>query len=212
MSFKRLGSLLQLDAQAGDTNEQFLMTQQMQRGKDQVEYYLSGTNLEKDKFFHDLTVKNPDRWIDVSVFMGCQRIIQTGINSDDLLLACSKSHFLDVDAEKQTIRSKNPFVSDVRRKFRTMRMTGFPNDSTVDTIYDFLLANTAEPENVFLQYARNDDNDQFFTGTANVIYYTEYAAEATLSTPLLYKEKKISVERITDYENRRKKYEKKSSK
>lgn len=211
MTFKRLGSLLQLDAQAGqDTNDTFLMTNQMQRAKDQVEYYLSSTNLEKDKFFQNLTTSNTDRWIDVSIFMGCQRIKQTGISSDDLLLACSKSHFLDVDTTNQKIRAKNPFVSDIRRKFRTVRMLGFPNDSTVDSIYDFLLANTAEPESVFLQYAQNDDDEQFFTGAANIVYYTEYAADETLSTPLTYDGKKISIEKITNYENKKKKYEKKS--
>lgn len=210
MAFKRLGSLLQLDAQAGsDSNEQFLMTNQMQRAKDQIEYYMSSTNLEKDKFFQNLTVNNQDRWIDASVFMGCQRVKQTGISLDDLLLACTKSHFLDVDTKRQMIRAKNPFVSDIRRKFRTVRMTGFPIDSTVDSIYDFLLANTAEPESVFLQYSRNDDNDQIFTGSANIVFYTEFAADAALSTPLTYNEKKILVQKITDYEKKKRKYEKK---
>lgn len=213
MSFKRLGSLLQLDAQAGpDSSEQFVMTEQMQRAKDQVEYYLSSTNLERDNFFRNLTVNNPDRWIDASVFMGCQRVKQTGITSDDLILACSKSHFLDVDTEKQMIRAKNPFVSDVRRKFRTVRMSGFPKDLTVDSIYDFLLANTAEPESILLQYMQNDDDEKFFTGSANVVYYTEYAAEETLSTPVLYDGKKIFIEKITNYENKKRKYEKKSLK
>ncbi|OHS98385.1 La domain containing protein [Tritrichomonas foetus] len=203
--FKRLGSLLQLDSHE-ETNENIVLNEQMQRAKDQIEYYLSGTNLERDKFFREYSSKDPERWIDVSIFMECQRIKQLGITSDDLLLACTKSHFLEV--KEKSLRSKVPFVSDVRRKFRTVRMSGFPTNLTSDLIYDFLLANTAEPESVLLQYSSNDDGELIFNGSANIVYFSEYAAEAAIETQLSYNDKKIHVTKIVDYENNRRKFSK----
>ena len=204
--FKRLGSLLKLDAEARD-DDCTKLSAQLQRGKDQVEYYLSGTNLERDNFFRELvTSKSVDRWIDVSVFMGCGRIKMIGISPDDLLFACSRSHFLEVSGNN--IRAKDPFVSDVRRRFRTLRMSGFPTNFTSDDIYDFLLANTDQPESVLLQYSRNDDDELRFNGSANIVYYTEYAAEAALEKCLVIDEKKIVIEKLVDVETKRRKFEK----
>ena len=151
-----------------------------------------------------------DKYIPASVFMECQRIKQIGILIDDLVLACSKSHFLDVDVEHQKIRPKTPFFNDIRRKFRTLRMSGFSTNATVDNIYDFLLANVFEPESIVPQVYRNDDGEFIFNGTVHVLFFDEETAEQTLKAQLTYENRKIYIETITKYENKRKRYEKKN--
>lgn len=205
---KRLGSLLALEREA-EANEAFTMTELMQQGKDQIEYYLSSTNLEKDTFMREQTEKDPEHWINIDVFMNCNRIKQLGITSDDLLLACSKSYFLDVNLEKQSIRRKTPFVSDVRRKYRTVRINGFNDDTTVDSVFEILSEKMAEPESVSLQYTRNDDGEMIFTGTATIVFYTEDAAEQSLATPLFQGGKKLVIELQTAFENRKKRNQQK---
>ncbi|KAH0787187.1 La domain containing protein [Histomonas meleagridis] len=200
---KRLGSLFALDKEAEGKSDDFEMTDIMQSAKDQIEFYLCNTNLDNDEFMREQVLKTKDRYVNVNVFMNCKRIKQIGITSDDLLLACSHSHFLEVDMNNQRIRSKVPYSKDVRRKFRSVRVCGLNKDITVDNLYDIFIAEAEEPESIIFQYTLNDDGDRIFTGSAIVVFFSEAAADQALAAPLYDGDKKLSLEILGDYKKKR---------
>lgn len=199
--FKRLGSLLALDKEAEGGGETVELSQEMLVAKEQVEYYMSAVNLEKDKFMREQTENGEDNFINVDIFMNCNRIKQLGISSDDLLACCSVSPFLTVDFEKKGIKPRTPYKKDARRRQKMVRITGF-HDETADSIYQLLSENAAEPQNVLLQYAIDDAGDRIFTGTAHVLFFTEDAADVAVSTKLMHGDRELKIELLEDYEKR----------
>lgn len=204
MSFPRLGSLMALEKEAENTDEKFEMSAQMQRAKDQIEYYLCGANLERDTWMREQESKYPDRFIPVSVFMSCARIKQLGITEDDLLLACTKSFFLEVDLSKSAIRHKKPFKSDVRRKYRTIKARGFDSDCTVEDVYSIFNELVAPPESVSFQFKKVDDIS-IFNGLVLIEFAEETDAEKALSTEIYFGGSQIKMERFSDTERKKKK-------
>ena len=210
--FKRLGSLLELDRQAeSETKNEVELTEVMITAREQIEYYLSAVNLDKDKFMREKTQESPEGFIHVDVFMNCNRIKQLGISSDELLSCCATSHFLVVDYEKQAIRPKTLYKKDSRRRQKTVRMTGFSASETANSIYELLVEVTAEPQNVLLQYSYDEAGGRVFTGAVNVLYFTEDAADAAVETSLMAGGQKITIEYLSDYEQKLK-HEKKQAK
>jgi hypothetical protein len=201
---KRLGSLLALDHESEPQNTVEL-TEVMQQAKEQIEYYLSAGNLEKDKFMREQTQAGEEGFIDLGIFLNCNRIKQLGISGDDLLFGCSRSHFLVADLERQRIKPKTKYVVDSRRRQKTVRISGFALHETVDSIFDIVSQMTTEPENIILQYVQNDSGERTFTGVAIVLYFSEEAADRAVETPIFMGEKPLFIEHIIDYEQRLKK-------
>ena len=200
---KRLGSLLALDKESESQTDAFEMSDTMQRAKDQVEYYLSSFNLDHDDFMRKKSTENEDGYIDVSVFIQCNRIKQIGISTDDLLKCCSKSHFLEVDFDNQRIRAKSKYVKDVKRIFRTVRIDGLPKETTVESLYNILIDETAEPESLILQHMKDEEGKILFNGTAIVTFFTEDAAFQALAAPLYFNGEKIKMVLLSDYKKER---------
>lgn len=184
------------------------LSYEMMVAKEQVEYYLSATNLDKDKFMREQTENGEDRFISVDVFMNCNRIKQLGISSDDLLACCGVSRFLTVDLTRQAIKPKVDYKKDVRRKHKMVRITGFGKDETVDSIYDFLCENSAEPHNILMQYMFDDAGDKLFTGAITVLFFTEEAADAVVSAKLQHNGNNLKIEYLEEYEKKIKKQNK----
>ena len=200
--FKRLGSLLELDKEATDAKSDNELSDVMIIAREQIEYYLSVTNLDKDRFMREKLEENSDGLMPIDVIMNCNRIKQLGVSADELLSCCSTSHFLIVDFEKRGIRPKTPYKRDARRKQRTIRMTGFSDGETANSIYELLEEVTAAPENVLLQYSYTDSGDRTFTGAVNVLYHTEEEADAAVAAELMFGGKRITAEYFSDYEKK----------
>jgi lupus La protein len=169
-------------------------------GREQIEYYLSAVNLDRDTFMRNKMEEDEKGFIDVGVFLACNRIKQIGISSDDLLVACSHSHFLEVRGTR--IRPKTPYQKDARRRQKMVRISGFSPSETVDSVFDAVANTTLEPHNIMLQYTQNDSGERVFTGTAHVLYHTEASADAAIATPLYCGDKKMTIERLSDYDQR----------
>lgn len=61
---------------------------------EQVEYYLSDENLQKDRFFRELIASDAAGWIDLTPIMQCNKIKETKITKDELAEAIQTSEVL----------------------------------------------------------------------------------------------------------------------
>jgi hypothetical protein len=198
----RLGSLLALDKEVKDEDERIELTEPMLRAREQIEYYMSVINMDQDDFFREKIEKSEDGCLDVSIFMNCNRIKQMNISADDLVAACSHSHFLSVDVERQRIGPATKYHKDVRRHQKIVRISGFDIEGNIDTIYSVVCDNLAEPENLLLQYKHNSAGDRVFTGVVLVLFFAKEAADEAVEREIFYGKKKLVIEKLNSYEER----------
>jgi hypothetical protein len=200
---QRLGSLLALDKEAkNEQHEQIELTEPMLRAREQIEYYMSMINMDHDDFFREKIEDSDDGCLDVSIFMNCNRIKQMQISADDVMTACSHSHFLSVDIERHRIGPATKYHKDVRRQQRIIRISGFDLDEDVNIIYSIVCDNLAEPENLLLQYKQDSSGDRIFTGVVLVLFFTEEAADEAVKREIFRGKKKLTIEKIGCYEER----------
>lgn len=195
--------MLSLDKESEAQEEPFVMDETMQRAKDQIEYYLSPFNLDQDDFMRQKALENKDGYIEVSVFLSCNRIRQIGVSAENLLKSCAMSHFLEVDFDKQAIRTKYRYAKDGKRVARTVRIDGLPKETTVDSLYDTLIDDVAEPESLILQQSKNEKGAITFNGTAVVTFRTEDAALQALAAPLYCNGEKMRMSLLSDFRKER---------
>ena len=75
--------------------------------KQQVEYYLSDENLEKDYFFHDIISSNPEGYLDLKYLLKCNKIKNKGWTKDDLKKAIEQSTSIELDKTGDKVRRKD---------------------------------------------------------------------------------------------------------
>lgn len=201
----RLGSIIALDREAEQEEQKPLLSEIMELGVEQIEYYLSGANLEKDEWMRNQEATSPNHMIPISAFMGCGKIKSLGISADDLLFACSFSKFLKVDKENITIGRKEPFKQDKRRKFRTVRVNGFGQNISIELVYNAFAETVAAPTYITMQSTKTEEGDQIHTGVAYVEFSNEVEAERACKTSIYNSGQKIQVELIIEFEERVKK-------
>jgi hypothetical protein len=65
-----------------------------------MEYYLGDENLSKDDFFRDQILKNPKTgYINLSIFLNCNKIKKLNINEKIIVDACKDSTLLEFNNE-----------------------------------------------------------------------------------------------------------------
>lgn len=86
----------------------------------QIEYYLSDTNLARDKFFREQIQTDKQGWVAVNHFLNCNKIKASGFTADDLISACANSTLVEADKAKKSIRRKEnkplPEKSESRKR------------------------------------------------------------------------------------------------
>lgn len=102
----------------GDDNPRITMI------TEQLEYYFSGINLEKDKNFRKEIEESEDGSVSVDYFLKCNRMKYLQATEAEILEAGHNSQYLESNNEDKTIRSKEPFVSDPDRAKRIIRVKG----------------------------------------------------------------------------------------
>eukprot|EP01043_Picozoa_sp_COSAG02_P024865 COSAG02_NODE_1376_length_12993_cov_56.849542_5_plen_905_part_00 len=95
--------------------------------KEQIEFYLSDSNLPKDSYFAPLVRQHPDGFVGISKFLSCKRIKQLTTDSSLVAEACRGSALLVVSTDGSAIRRVRPWASGQRanqhRKERAGRET-----------------------------------------------------------------------------------------
>ncbi len=74
--------------------------------KKQVEFYLSDSNLSRDKFFNEKLAESKEGWLDLTHILACNKVKAMGIAAKDIAEAIKDSTQLEVDSSGLKIRRK----------------------------------------------------------------------------------------------------------
>ena len=169
----------------------------------QIEFYLSDQNLENDKKMRELIESNPDRWIDVSFVADCQRMKINNVTPEEIILCAEHSPFLEADPITQRIRSKIPFVSDPRRKYRIISVDGINTDAGLDLQRQFFDSLFEDVRAVHPFYKIVDKNLEF-SGKTYVELGSEEEAQKAVEHGIAFDNGVLKVELLAEIENRAK--------
>ena len=75
--------------------------------KKQIEYYLSDSNLSRDRFFREQIETDKAGWVDIAHFLNCNKVKNMGISSERIADSCAESTAVEVNEAKTKIRRKN---------------------------------------------------------------------------------------------------------
>lgn len=75
--------------------------------RQQVEYYLSDKNIEKDAFFYDKIQSDRDGYIDIDLIMNCNKIKALNATKDKIVNAVKQSIEVETSSDKERIRRKD---------------------------------------------------------------------------------------------------------
>jgi len=75
--------------------------------KEQIEYYLSDTNLEHDSFFHNKISQDPNGYLDLDILLKCNKIKNAGWTIEDIKAGIKLSDKIELDKEEKKVRRKN---------------------------------------------------------------------------------------------------------
>ena len=75
--------------------------------KEQIEYYLSEENLEKDYFFNDKISLDPESYLDLKFLLKCNKIKKKGWTKEDLKKGIELSTILELDPKGEKVRRKD---------------------------------------------------------------------------------------------------------
>lgn len=80
---------------------------QAQEIKTQMEYYLSDENLKKDTFFHEKISSDPNGYIDLDLFLKCNKIIKSKWTKEDLISGIKLSSEIELNDNSSKVRRKD---------------------------------------------------------------------------------------------------------
>ena len=75
--------------------------------KEQIEYYLSDTNLEHDSFFHKKISEDPNGYLDLELLLKCNKCKNAGWTLDDIKTGIKLSDNIELDKEEKKVRRKD---------------------------------------------------------------------------------------------------------
>ena len=91
--------------------------------KNQIEYYLSDKNLEKDAFFHDKILSDPNGYLNLDLILKCNKIKNKGWTKEELRNGIKLSELIELDQTGEKVRRKNnlelPLLSLLKKKRKT---------------------------------------------------------------------------------------------
>ena len=72
--------------------------------KKQIEYYLSDKNLESDTFFREKITASEAGYVDLKLFLNCNKVKNMGIDVAEIVDACADSETVQISKDKKMIR------------------------------------------------------------------------------------------------------------
>lgn len=175
----------------------------------QIEYYLSDLNLETDKVFREQIEADPNRYISINFIMDCPRIKKLNLTPDDICDIAESSPFLEVDPIRTNyrIRSVKPFVSDPRRQFRSIRVSGINNDAP-DHLQRKFFESMFSDIRAIHPYYKLDDNQLVYSGTTIVELGSEKEAKKAVDNGIEFDGGLLDVILVSDFEEKMKEQKK----
>ena len=86
--------------------------------REQIEYYMSDTNLSRDKFFRDQIMTDKEGWVACQHFLNCNKVKSMGIGVEKIAAAIADgSDKLEMSKDKKKLRRiGNPALPEPQRK------------------------------------------------------------------------------------------------
>lgn len=91
--------------------------------RQQVEYYLSDKNLEKDQLFYEKILEDKEGYIDIDMIMKCNKIKNMNISKETLVASIKNSTEVEADAKGDKIRRKgNKSLPEAKFKNKKLKV------------------------------------------------------------------------------------------
>lgn len=144
-----------------------------------MEFYLSDSNLSRDKFLLELLKKSEDRWFPLATIASFQRMKRLTEDLAVIVEALKASTVLEVSECGEKVRRVTPLPSEKADDLpRSLYAKGFSEDATLDDIQNLLEGHLLEKEKVCLvrmRRFRGGENANKFKGSV----FIEFDSEAT---------------------------------
>ena len=75
--------------------------------KEQIEYYLSDKNLENDSFFHQKISEDSNGYLDLELFLKCNKVKNAGWTLDEIKEGIKLSNIIELNKEEKKVRRKD---------------------------------------------------------------------------------------------------------
>jgi lupus La protein len=155
--------------------------------REQMEFYLSPSNVEHQSYMKALISARPDRFCPISQFLTFNRVKDMGWTEAEIADACETSRELELDSTRTLVRTVVPFQPDPRRSFRTIHVEGLDADETLDSLQSYFRSIFGKVLRVDLRYNFRSGNERYFSGEVNVELENEDAAQKVLATGIEYR-------------------------
>lgn len=178
----------------------------------QVEFYFGDRNLAKDKFLQEKLKENEDGWIGLDVLLTFNRLKSLSTDSSVISQALRKSTkgLIEVNEGGDKVRRTDfksiPTIAllspEVRKeiKERTVYLKGFPEDSTLDDIQEFLLEYGETDLIQMRKYLADHEKAKQFKGSVFAEFKSKSSVEQLCSLDeVKYKDNVLIVETKEDY-------------
>lgn len=168
--------------------------------REQLEYYFSDVNLERDVNFREEIAKNSDRYVSVDYLMRCNRVKQMKATPEEVLAAAGGSTYIEADMIRRAVRSQKEFVSDPQRSQRTLRVTGFAADVPQFSQIEFFKS-IFPKDDLRVTLLRKQEGEEFvYTGVSLLELETIESANLALERGIEYGKGTLGLVRLSDYE------------
>ena len=77
--------------------------------KNQMEYYLSDDNLKGDSFFHEKISENKDGYIDLDLFLKCNKVKKAKWTKENIIEGVKLSTEIELSENNNKIRRKSTY-------------------------------------------------------------------------------------------------------
>jgi lupus La protein len=163
------------------------------RIREQMEFYLSPSNVESQSFMKQLINARDDRYCPFNTFLTFNRLKELGATMEDLVAACSASSDLEVDPTKTMVRTVVPFASDPRRDYRTIHISGLGPDETLDSLQKLFRSIFTRVLRIEMSCLLARGGGRVFKGDVNVELDSEDAANAAVEHGIEHRGQRLSV-------------------
>lgn len=85
-----------------------------QKIREQIEYYLSDSNLRHDKYFHDLITATPEGYIPMDTLFKCKKIKELDVDASQIVEALKTSTEAEAEETRGVRRSLNRAVPQLQ--------------------------------------------------------------------------------------------------
>jgi lupus La protein len=142
----------------------------------QIEYYFGDINLPRDKFLQE-EMKKDDGWVPLDTMIKFNRLAKLTTDLDEIAKALHNSNLVEVSDDSKKIK-RNPEVPLPENtleywqeiKHRTVYLKGFPQDTTLDEIQEFV-DQYGVVKNVLMRRTKTEnDEPRVFKGSVFVTF------------------------------------------